>query len=214
MWFAPYDLSFDETTTANWNETEFLGRGEPIYTYNNTRRSGTFKFKILVDHPRIVNEYRGRQDTELEKFFAGVTSPSELLSIIQRNSNLDNSTKRELEKKANSIVRQSKSSLNTKTEKFSVYFEDGVTTLPGTEGYNPNNLNDGFFSVVDKTSEKYDILTNLGNTIEIESVGNFSKSGKDGEIGDVISLGRPESLVNYLSSIVNPKNLKKEYRCR
>ena len=75
MWFAPYDLSFDETTTANWTETQFLGRGEPLYTYNNAQRSGTFKFKILVDHPRILNEFRGRQNNEIEKFFAGITSP-------------------------------------------------------------------------------------------------------------------------------------------
>jgi outer membrane protein OmpA-like peptidoglycan-associated protein len=132
MWFAPYDLSFDETTTANWTETEFLGRAEPIYTYNNTRRSGTLKFKLLVDHPRVVNEYRGRQNNELEKFFAGITSPQELLDLIQKENSLDLNTKTELEKKLNSIVRQTKNSEGTKTKEFNVYFENNISALPPT----------------------------------------------------------------------------------
>ena len=181
MWFAPYDLSFDETTTANWNETEFLGRGEPIYTYNNTRRSGTFKFKILVDHPRIVNEYRGRQDAELEKFFAGVTSPSELLSIIQSNTQLNTGTKKELEKKLNSIVRQSKTDLSTKTEKFSVYFEDGKSNF--NIDYE-KELNSTYDELIESTSATdcglCKIFYEESNIIGIETKGYVSKSGKDG----------------------------------
>jgi hypothetical protein len=132
MWFAPYDLSFEETTTANWNTTEFLGRGEPLYTYNNTTRSGTFKFKILVDHPRIVNEWRGRQDNELEKFFAGITTPQEFLSFVERNTQFNTGTKKELEKKLNSIVRQSKNNIK-ETQKFNIYFPNDVTTNPPTD---------------------------------------------------------------------------------
>jgi len=187
MWFAPYDLSFDETTTANWNETNFLGRTEPLYTYNNTSRSGSFKFKILVDHPRIVNEYRGRQDTELEKFFAGITSPSELLSIIQRNTNIDQNTKRELEKKANSIVRQSKASFNTKTETFSAYFKDGSSFIGDvTSGdYNPEGLNNDAKSIWDQEGEIFDILKNTEEfEIKINIVGNRSNSGEDNQLGN------------------------------
>jgi hypothetical protein len=40
MWFPPYDIQFSENNTVNWEETDFIGRGEPIYTYNNTKRSG------------------------------------------------------------------------------------------------------------------------------------------------------------------------------
>ena len=187
MWFAPYDLSFDETTTANWNETNFLGRTEPLYTYNNTSRSGSFKFKILVDHPRIVNEYRGRQDTELEKFFAGITSPSELLSIIQRNTNIDQNTKRELEKKANSIVRQSKASFNTKTETFSAYFKDGSSFIGDILGdYNPEGLNDDVEELWFEFEGKiYDILKNTEEfEIKINIVGNRSNSGEDNQLGN------------------------------
>ena len=180
MWFAPYDLSFDETTTANWTETQFLGRSEPLYTYNNAQRSGTFKFKILVDHPRILNEYRGRQDNELEKFFAGVTSPSELLSIIQRNTRLDGGTKKELEKKINSIVRQSKASLNSKTEKFSVYFKDGFSDFDS--GYNPDGLNDSYNDFTNSSGSIYDIISNEDYKINIDLVGYQSKNGVDWKV--------------------------------
>jgi hypothetical protein len=55
MWFPPYDIQFNEDNTANWTTHQFLGRPEPIYTYNNTERAGTLSFKIVVDHPSILN---------------------------------------------------------------------------------------------------------------------------------------------------------------
>lgn len=55
MWFPPYDISFTDDTTTNWTTHSFLGRPEPIYTYNNTERSGSLSWKIIVDHPSILN---------------------------------------------------------------------------------------------------------------------------------------------------------------
>ena len=89
MWFPPYDLKFDESTNANWNINEFIGRGEPIYTYANTNRSGTLSFKLLVDHPSVLDYWDKRnkpngnysdefsidstktKEQELLRFFAG-----------------------------------------------------------------------------------------------------------------------------------------------
>lgn len=74
MWFPPYDLTFDENVSVQWDKTNFIGRGEPIYTYNNTTRSGTIKFKIVVDHPSIINELRKSyiySDSDFKKFFKG-----------------------------------------------------------------------------------------------------------------------------------------------
>lgn len=55
MWFPPYDIKFSESTSANWQGTTFLGRPEPVYTYKDSQRSGTLSFKIVVDHPSILN---------------------------------------------------------------------------------------------------------------------------------------------------------------
>ena len=79
MWFPPYNISFSENNTVNWTTNEFVGRPEPIYTYNNSSRSGSLGFKLVVDHPSIVNHFNssiyngndyGTNPGELEAFFA------------------------------------------------------------------------------------------------------------------------------------------------
>lgn len=78
MWFPPYGITFSENNTVNWTTNEFIGRPEPIYTYNNSSKSGSLGFKLVVDHPSIVNHFNsaefnpqkyGKGDYELEAFF-------------------------------------------------------------------------------------------------------------------------------------------------
>ena len=57
MWFPPYNLKFSEQAHADWNSNEFIGRGEKIYSYVNSERTGTLSFTVLVDHPSIINEW-------------------------------------------------------------------------------------------------------------------------------------------------------------
>ena len=80
MWFPPYDLKFNDTSTANWSETSFLGRPEPIYTYKDTKRTGSLSWKIIVDHPSVINAIvdkqlkgvnKDRMNSILDSFFAG-----------------------------------------------------------------------------------------------------------------------------------------------
>ena len=55
MWFPPYGITITDNSSVNWQSTSFVGRGEPIYTYNNAERSMTLQFKVIVDHPSILN---------------------------------------------------------------------------------------------------------------------------------------------------------------
>ena len=80
MWFPPYDLKFNDSSTANWTPTSFLGRPEPIYTYKDTTRTGSLSWKIIVDHPSVVNTIvdkqlkganKDRMNSILDSFFAG-----------------------------------------------------------------------------------------------------------------------------------------------
>ena len=80
MWFPPYDLKVSEQNNARWEETAFLGRPEPIYTYQNTARTGQVSFKVVVDHPSILNLmtqelFKGMKEEEsdnfINAFFAG-----------------------------------------------------------------------------------------------------------------------------------------------
>ncbi len=81
MWFPPYGLTFSESVNANWNSSDFLGRPEPIYTYKSTARGGTLTWKIVVDHPSVLNVIVNkvlenetnatRVNSILDSFFAG-----------------------------------------------------------------------------------------------------------------------------------------------
>ena len=84
MWFPPYGLKFNETVNVDWSQNNFIGRGESIYTYKNTTRAGQLSFKLLIDHPSIINywENRGKSvsnsvddiddpEQQLLRFFAG-----------------------------------------------------------------------------------------------------------------------------------------------
>ena len=64
MWFPPYNLTFSENVNVNWNGNAFIGRGEQIYTYTNTERTGTLDFTILIDHPSSINKWRGLSDLD------------------------------------------------------------------------------------------------------------------------------------------------------
>jgi hypothetical protein len=79
MWFPPYDISFSENNNVNWEANNFIGRGESVYTYNNTERSGNLSFKIVVDHPSYANAFRGANgpdDHYINSFWAGCIDPN------------------------------------------------------------------------------------------------------------------------------------------
>ncbi len=82
MWFPPYDIAFSDDSTPDFSSTNFLGRPEPIYTYKNTSRKGSLSWKIVVDHPAIMNTIiqkqlsgvaKQRVDSIVDSFFAGCT---------------------------------------------------------------------------------------------------------------------------------------------
>lgn len=88
MWFPPYNLKFNDTSNANWNPTQVLGRIEPIYTFpGSTTRTGNLSFSILVDHPSVINLFKEKKLNILEKdvedallrFFAGCDDLSDYL---------------------------------------------------------------------------------------------------------------------------------------
>jgi hypothetical protein len=93
MWFPPYDLSFDESTNTQWTDTTFIGRPEPVYTFGSSSRKGNLSFKIIVDHPSILNvlvekelenESSQSQITRvIDSFFAGCTK-YDLYDLVQK----------------------------------------------------------------------------------------------------------------------------------
>ena len=128
MWFPPYDLNFDENISANWTKSDFIGRGEPVFTYNNTTRSGQLRFKVLVDHPKVINAYRGRRTNEIERFLAGCLSPSEFLNFLDKNEGVSESARNEIEKKLNQQQNQQTASNYSASLNEKVLFPENVSS--------------------------------------------------------------------------------------
>jgi hypothetical protein len=138
MWFPPYGLTFTENTQANWQPNDFIGRPEPIYTYKSTTRSGSLTWKIVVDHPSVLNlivnkvlaneTNKVRVDSILESFFAGcrkydlyelakkyyTISPNDLFQIQQAISSKE-LTKEQIQYTVETITTQPQVSSDTET---------------------------------------------------------------------------------------------------
>ena len=78
MWFPPYGLTINETSNTNWSSNDFIGRGEKVYTYVNTERTGNLSFIMLTDHPSSVDYASWYGDaenlnthTDYLRYFAG-----------------------------------------------------------------------------------------------------------------------------------------------
>lgn len=97
MWFPPYDLKVSENNSAKWEQQSFLGRPEPIYTYQNTDRTGQISFKIVVDHPSILNLltrefFKNYSDEEADNYINAFFAGCEVLDfyeLIKRYTTLD-----------------------------------------------------------------------------------------------------------------------------
>lgn len=156
MWFPPYNLQFSESVTANWSTHNFIGRGESIYTYNNTTRSGTLSFSIIVDHPEVVNKLRGKYTQIWERYFKGDKSVEKEVQTLVK-TRLNQKDRNELEKiqkviQPKSVVvdqtvvppqikeeqtKQKALSGETNSENiklFDVYFPNEETILPSLSG--------------------------------------------------------------------------------
>ena len=140
MWFPPYNIKFSENINTQWNDNSFIGRGEKIYTYVNTERSGTLSFTMLIDHPSVVDKWSKQnrskyQDDAVEKqkyeekilrFFAGCGT---------LNNELDDKTDQEKEKVEdnNKATEMSKTPVpkgdNTFTIKVPVFFPNYCTGI-------------------------------------------------------------------------------------
>lgn len=133
MWFPPYNLKFNENTTANWSENDFIGRGESIYTYTNTVRNGNLSFTMLIDHPSIMNKWRGmgepkdKYDDEqtLLRFFAGCDNLSDDISKKGNNNTVE---------EAKTTTTEPKPVESTQDVKYIIFFPNDFSSIDQNDG--------------------------------------------------------------------------------
>ena len=135
MWFPPYGLTFQESSKVNWNATQFIGRGEKIFSYVDTERSGSLSFEMLIDHPSILNYMNNTADTigdvddvnSLEqtilRFFAGCDILNSSSTSEESNNN-DDIIEDEVPITHNSTIENF-------TIEFDIYFPHGYSGVEG-----------------------------------------------------------------------------------
>jgi hypothetical protein len=79
MWFPPYDVKLSDNNQVNWTDMNFLGRPEPIFSYNNTTRSLSLSFRLLID---TVKEMQDLKPT-LENYRAYLYNCGEYLLNVE-----------------------------------------------------------------------------------------------------------------------------------
>lgn len=84
MWFPPYNLAITENVNSDWETVKFVGRTEPIYTYNGSERSVNLSFTLIVDYPADFNKnsWLTASDNDFAKFFRQNNSLTRIMSPI------------------------------------------------------------------------------------------------------------------------------------
>ena len=203
MWFPPYDLNISESNSVNLESTAFIGRGEPIYTYNNTERTGTLSFKVIVDYPTYLNDARYLDQSEIDSIIAGCTDiPSEIIA------KLSDEEKREFQVKI-ATVPQTKLDNNTDEKVFTVYFLNDsydVNYTVSTEYEKYVNIGIGPYD--DSKTAKGTDTTGFGLNTQFFSAISGDKSS---EIGKFLNVESPKSIIEirgYASSRGDVKSNK------
>jgi len=120
MWFPPYDMSFSESSDVKWDTLDFIGRGEPIYTYNNTQRGGNLKFKIIIDYPDYLNNPLLNSDEIIASIASGCLDYEKYFSINEISKiKSEDITTENIKKNQKQVEPQS----------FSIYFPNNVATI-------------------------------------------------------------------------------------
>lgn len=60
VFFQPYNLEIQESFAPSWNTQNFMGRVDPVATYQNTTRSISLNFKLVAFHPNDLKVIYGK----------------------------------------------------------------------------------------------------------------------------------------------------------
>ena len=94
LYLPPYITSFQHGSSVSWNEHNFLGRPEALYTYSSSKRSGSISFFVLTDYAQEVemglrydnqngevSPYKERFNESFTQVFNSETVESEIKKI-------------------------------------------------------------------------------------------------------------------------------------
>ena len=235
MWFPPYDIQLSEQAISRHETTNFIGRGEPIYTYNTSERLATLSFKLLIDYPPQV---AGLDHADAARFFAfgGNGNSTAITNIGDKEA--QKSTKIRQRDEIQPTVVQADPQINFPTP-LSFHFpndepgnslavnggiqsiidlgyEDGVFIQSSEIDGRDTALNVNFINSIDEIIETY-LGEETREFIRIEIIGSASQlfRGPDGnEYNLELSERRINSMIDYIDtrykSIFNGRSLSED----
>jgi hypothetical protein len=166
MWFPPYDLDFQENVTVDWDPNDFIGRGEKVYTYKNTTRTGTLSFTLLIDHPGVIDAIKNKTKYNSEKedyqailrYFAGCGTLEDWMTedvSIEKGEEKDNNSDE---------GKQVPSEETTKLLKFYVYY-------PNNYSGNSKKISENEWTVLGNSDEDWYYYLLMGNGTGVDMYG-------------------------------------------
>jgi hypothetical protein len=212
MWFPPYDLKLREDSTNNLTNTEFIGRGEPIYTYNNTERSATISFKLLIDTPpqlrEIPRDNFHRRASEFFLFGGDYDLTFNKLSELEKELDRINEELSGYEETVNVIEPPFEEQIikyyfdNDSSTIIDTY-EDNITQ-PDKGELNDFGLNLPFYNGINDFINSF-LTEEYKDFIKIELIGNTSllyiDPNKEDDYNTKLSNERINNLYNYICNI-------------
>jgi len=178
MWFPPYELTFNDSSSPSFNENDFIGRPEPIYTYKNTKRSGDISFKIVVDHPSVLNlivnkELQNQSNSTItsviESFFAGCKK-YDIYELAGKFNTLGLNTIEDIYQQVLESVETSESDKIDALNGLSSGDESGARQIPNLSSY------EGYALFFDAANGTYDYKTSYDNIFNDVLVPNIEDS--------------------------------------
>lgn len=192
MWFPPYDLQFSESTSTNLDTHQFIGRGEPIYTYNSTERTGNLSFKLIMDHPEWINSdgYKNKYGEDLDHFYNSIMAgcgnlPPYVRELLSPNEQDEIDASLAQQPIVKPVTEQ------TPPEAFKVYFPNDVASLGKIINFNPETFDDEIELYAEDVPTNDLLRTDYAYTM-YEYFGN--SSGEETEWIEIMHEGYTEGL--------------------
>jgi outer membrane protein OmpA-like peptidoglycan-associated protein len=204
LWFAPIIESFNETISPNINTTNFLGRGEPVYTYANTERKLTMNFLMLVDHVEELVGVRNFNDFQSRLYnLSRITPNTNKKEVV--NQGLANKRKEEISKE---IKEKTETTINFESENFediSFYFVNNSNILDSF--YESTGLNLNFEAKVQNFINKLTnyFETNKNAKFSFDIIGYASALGNE-SYNQRLSERRANNLKSYIENLIIQTN--------
>lgn len=184
MWFPPYDLKFSENIKVSWEDHRFIGRGEPVYTYNNTERSGSLSFTMIVDHPMIVNKIKGERTEIWERYFKGDKSAKKYIDdLIKKSKTIANAVQTipstiktndtiltPAQAKNIVVTNAALTTIGEATKFVNIYFPNNVSDIPTIDGKVEKNI--GYQSA--SQSDSINFKTYYKGELKYDNANNYS----------------------------------------